>query len=518
MNKTRPPRISYPTTFPLPSTTLLPSSHPIVRRILNRLTRPALLTLALDWLSDINQLTTAPFLREPLDDISYDLFPPSSSLEQLRGVYNGLERQGGTKRDVIERILEGDWRHGVSLYALAMADMQFLYSHPSSQNWLAWEISPLSLSSSAMLKIERAVPSFHPSVFLRNMQLECLPDIKVHFNIDRHDKLPLLILRVWILETPYNSSFSLVHTAGNFLNNSRVFYIAFPDFSPYVFISSSKTFSKTPYSPVSKAGESRSLRKIIMDAIPKAYSKPGERYRLRNTKLSAKSLEAIIEHRGNGRMNAASAAWATYAETEGSEALKDNPLDTSFKTYPYEYDDDYDDHGGDKSFNKTKSTLKVKTTNGRPRSNKIESETTLLNKKVAKVRFGRSALPDDGKGIERLYVRIEDPFPNPSTSLAGLNSRHQFNNQKTVRDINDRSANISKFQKNPNKVKERTGNETWRPEISVIFAGSHIFAGIRELVECNIIDGLRMPGWMTGEEGINEGIIRNGRFTKQAKC
>ncbi|RKF63194.1 Inner kinetochore subunit CHL4 [Erysiphe neolycopersici] len=494
MDRKWPPRISYPTTLPLPSTTLLPSSHPIVRRTLNRLTRPALLSLALDWLSDINQLATAPYLLESRNDTTNELFPPASSLDQLRKTYSGLEKQGGTKRDVLERILEGDWRHGISLYALAMADMQFLYSHPSSQNWLAWEILPLSPSSSNQHGIDRAVPCFRPSIFLRNMQHECLPDIKVHFNIDRHVTLPLLILRVWILETPYNSSFSLVRSGRTFLNNSLVFYIAFPDFSPYVYISSSKTLSKTSFSPISKAGGSQSLRKLVMDAIPKAYSKPGERYRLRNTNFSAKSLEAIIEHWGNGRMNSASAAWATYAETHGREAIKDNPLDTTMATYSFEYNGDSED---EKSIKESEFTIKSKTKNYKHRSNDDKLKATSLNNDLAKIRFGRSALPNDGKGIERLYIRFEDPFPNHPVSLAMPNNRRQIENQKSDHNTSE--------------------NKIWRPEISLVFTGSHVFAGIRELVEYNIIDGLRMPGWMTGEQGISEGVIRNGRIVNYTK-
>jgi central kinetochore subunit Mis15/CHL4 len=35
---------------------------------------------------------------------------------------------------------------------------------------------------------------------------------------------------------------------------------------------------------------------------------------------------------------------------------------------------------------------------------------------------------------------------------------------------------------------------------------------VRELVERGIIDGERMPGWMTGEEGISVGVVKDGRI------
>jgi central kinetochore subunit Mis15/CHL4 len=48
--------------------------------------------------------------------------------------------------------------------------------------------------------------------------------------------------------------------------------------------------------------------------------------------------------------------------------------------------------------------------------------------------------------------------------------------------------------------------------VRLTFHGSHVFAGIRQLVECGIVDGERMPGWMTGEEGVTIGAVRNGRI------
>jgi central kinetochore subunit Mis15/CHL4 len=54
--------------------------------------------------------------------------------------------------------------------------------------------------------------------------------------------------------------------------------------------------------------------------------------------------------------------------------------------------------------------------------------------------------------------------------------------------------------------------QSWRPQVRLTFHGPHVFAGIRQLVECGIIDGERMPGWMTGEEGVTIGAVRNGRI------
>ncbi|GJD01903.1 CHL4 family chromosome segregation [Colletotrichum higginsianum] len=52
----------------------------------------------------------------------------------------------------------------------------------------------------------------------------------------------------------------------------------------------------------------------------------------------------------------------------------------------------------------------------------------------------------------------------------------------------------------------------WAPNVKLTFHGSHVFAGMRQLVENGIIDGERMPGWLTGEEGVTVGAVRHGRI------
>lgn len=502
--------LSYPTRLPLPPTTLLPSTHPIVKRTISRLTRPALLSLVHDWLSDVNQFATSPFLCEFPDDKSNDLFPPASSLKQLREIYTGLGTRNGTKRDVLDRILEGDWRHGVSLYALAMADMQFLYSHPLSQKWSAWEITPVSQSSSILESTIQDVPRFHPATFLRNMQQECLPDVKVHYNIDRHSTLPLLILRVWILESPYRTSFALTNATVRCMNNSRLFYIAFPDFSPYIYISLTNNLSDTSCSSVTKAGNSKSLRKLILEAIPKAFSKPRERYTLRSTNLSARNLEALVEYRGNGRTNTVGGGWSSYAEVNSDEAIKDNPLNTRLpSSLGFAHESMVDE------FDRSTARNKVEARNLKHKIHTDETEAVERRKKVAQSRFGRSALADDGKGIDRLFVRIEDPFPqipahlNDPDSPRELSIHHKIDASKGI----EKCSNSQYTSPNNNACNDfRKETEVCRLNVLLTFTGTHIFAGIRELVENGVIDGLRMPGWMTGEHGFSHGVIINGRI------
>jgi central kinetochore subunit Mis15/CHL4 len=482
--------LSIPTTAALSPTTLIPSSNPSVVKSLFRLSRPSLLAIVLDWLDERNQDMTAPHLAE--DDgqkREYDLHPAALSLEELREIYTDLQARKGSKREVVDRILEGDWRHGITLYQLAMLDMQYLYDHPTSQKWTALKVVRLATEHSTTTDNKTSMPRFHPSTFLQNMQKEILPDVKAHYNLDRHPTLPLWILRIYVVDSPYNSLLAFQPSSNTF-DASKVFYIAFPDASPFVHVS----LTTATGSAQGSISDNKSLRKLTLDGIPKAFSKPRERYKLESTSLSARNLEALCEKRGGDRTNAAGGGWGQYAEE-----TKDNPLDIQLHRSS---SDQTTDENMDESVMKRAEGMKRK---------REDDEVIIKRRKlVAKGRFGNSAVPNDGKGIERLDVRLEEVYPSSSTDSISVEISPGPNDATDSRKAKGRRSTISTELDRRDPEEEDDGE--WRPDIRVTFQGSHIFAGIRELVEQGVVDGERMPGWMTGEEGVSIGIVREGRI------
>jgi central kinetochore subunit Mis15/CHL4 len=271
--------------------------------------------VALDWLDDGNLPLAQPYLRDNVgyndddDDDEEDLadfYPPARSVEALREIYISMQARKGSKREVLDRILEGDWRHGLTLYQLAMADLQYLYDHPTSQKWSAYRIAPLKppIDPDAVAEGDHVpevddesltIPRFHPSTFLRNLQAQVLPDLKAHYNFDAHKTLPLLILRIFIVDSPYNTNHAFQTSrarrpaeATTSFDSSRTVYIAFPNGSPHVFISkpqtntalanpSTTTASSSSSSSAqppggAKAGESASLLTLLVSNLPKALS------------------------------------------------------------------------------------------------------------------------------------------------------------------------------------------------------------------------------------------------------
>ncbi|RFU23904.1 hypothetical protein B7463_g12436, partial [Scytalidium lignicola] len=472
--------LSIPTTSTLDPAQRVPSNDPAVSKILNRLSRPSLLSLALDWLDDRNQDITAPYLAMEDEEIDpQDLYPPVQSLEELREIYTDMQQRKGGKRDVVDRIIEGDWRDGISLYQIAMVDMQYLYDHPTSQKWTALKVVQLAPEgagvdtppSPPLTEKPTTVPRFHPATFLQNLQSESLPDVKAHYNLDRHPRLPLLLLRSNQITT---------------FDSSRTFYVAFPDASPFVYVSlttSSTTNTNLTSSSTapSKALDTRSLRKLTLDSIPKAFSRPRQRYGLETTNLSARNLEALVERRGGGRTNAAGGGWSVYA----GENRKDTPLniipDAHLPTPEASTgeEEEEEEEGG-------VGLRRTITVRGLKRKSEDDEAIVKRRKKIAEGRFGNSARLTDGKGIERVEVRIDDPYLPVSAN------RDDDNNNNDDDDDDDETD--------------------FKPNVRITFTGTHVFAGIRELVEAGVIDGVKMPGWMTGEEGVSIGVVENWRI------
>ncbi|KAF4976691.1 hypothetical protein FZEAL_6671 [Fusarium zealandicum] len=499
-------RFSVPTTARLPSSLRVDASNAAVHKSLNRLSRESLISLALDWLDDGSLPNAIPYMErrdEDEDEENEDIYPPCSSIEELQQLYLDMQQQKGSKRDVTSRILEGDWRHGLTLYQLAMVDMAFFEQNPTSQRWSAYQILPLKQPSpnpdgEEVLKVDHkslTIPRFHPSTFLQNLQTQVLPDVKAHYHFHRPRELPVLLLRIFVIDSPYNTDFALssrgsAGTATNF-DSSRTVYIAFPDGSPALYITKSQATG-----PIG-LGESKSLQSLIVDGVPKALSRPRERYTLKTGNLTSKNLDALLEKKGSGRTNAAGGGWSIYAD----ESNKISPLDTILPSPPL-------------SRESSSSSISTK----RPAQLTESQRAAKRARLMAKARFGDSGIVTDGKGVERVDIVIQDPYPSTSADLdesdggedeqGGTANKAGKRRQSTI-DAVIREADTADHD---DLGKEPGASQRWTPSVKITLSGTHVWAGVRQLVEAGIIDGERMPGWMTGEEGVTTSLVRHGRI------
>ena len=496
-------KLLLPTMSTLSNSTKLDSTDASVRRIFSRLSQTSLLELVFVWLEGADKACT-PRLdsKNGEENLGYTL---ANSLEELRALYEELKKRKGDKEDVLNRVLDGDWRHGISLQQLAMADTQYLLDHPSSQRWIAWKpVNTIEESKRARSSevLEETLflappPKFHESSFLQNLQRDIGSIVKSHYYVSRIASLCITLLRVQTFDTPFRSLRANNAKKGPIAPNATIF-IAFPDNSPLIFTSLNAQTSDA------KTSEGNAMRKLVIDALPGAFARPGERYRLEATPLSAKSLSALSATCDTEHDTTAHGGWSIFATgaAEGSPlhflgANADRRDRWALKVFP---------EGKDSSA-QTKRTA---------RSSSNDDHLNKRRRLIAQARFGTSALETDGKGAQVLEIQIQDShfwkFDHRNESSAPIEQVHS--------PACDASTQRSRSILHPEAALERShsvdkNNEPvsyWTPKVQLRFHGSHVFAGIRKLVEAGAIDGKEMPGWMTGEDGVSVGVVREGRI------
>jgi central kinetochore subunit Mis15/CHL4 len=486
----------------IPHSHRLPVSHREVQRTFTKLSRQSLVSLAQQWLSKKNRDFCKPFLLSDRNDEEEEddeeVYEPAQSYEELQETYRELAARKGGRREVLDRILEGDWRAGISMYQLATAEIQYLLDHPNALRWTAKRLTKIANARSVVTDMEVTndsdhLPRFQAQTFMSNLARELTPLMKAHYLITRIKTSPMTILRVYIHDSPYSTEGSLA--VDNSGDSAKSVFFVWPNGSPFVY-SSLVTLTGQVV-----GDDGRHLRDIVQQAIPKAFSRPSARYQLTSTNFTTKSLEALLTYRGPGKSNAATGGWSIFQDHSFSQ----NALD--FITTQ-------------KGDGQEKNTSNKQTTNGvtkagpgRPKRAAESAETpeAKRRKEIAAGRFGTSAQPDDGQGLERFEVRIDDPFPStPGSNGARLdgdtpNSEPQTSNK-------GRRGRPSILDRTAEDLEDIQNDEGWVPSVRVTFQGTHVFAGIRSLVEEGIVDGEKMPGWMTGEAGVTIGTVREGRI------
>ncbi|KAF2834018.1 CHL4-domain-containing protein [Ophiobolus disseminans] len=485
----------------VPHSHRLPTTHREVQRTFTKLSRQSLVSLAQQWLSKKNRDFCKPYLlsdrNDAEDEDDEEIYEPAQSYEELQETYRELATRKGGRREVLDRILEGDWRTGISMYQLATAEIQYLLDHPNALRWTAKRLTKIANVRSAVTDMEVTndsdhLPRFQAQTFMSNLARELTPLMKAHYLMTRIKTSPMTILRVYIHDSPYSTESSLAADTSSTDSAKAVFFV-WPNGSPFVYSSLATLTGQVV------GDDGRHLRDMVQQAIPKAFSRPSARYQLTSTNFTTKSLDALLTYRGPGKSNAATGGWSIFQDHSFSQ----NALD--FITT--QRGDGRDKVGAEKNT----SNGVTKPGPGRPKrvAESTETPEAKRRKAVAAGRFGTSAQADDGQGLERFEVRIDDSFPSAEGretvegDTSNLEARTNTKTKKGRPSLLDRTAE---------DLEQIQSEEGWVPNVRVSFQGTHVFAGIRQLVEEGLVDGEKMPGWMTGEAGVTIGAVKEGRI------
>ncbi|CAI7563990.1 unnamed protein product [Penicillium glandicola] len=461
----RPKIVRAPTTASLPNNLRIPSSTPSLTKSLGRLSRQALLDLAFTWLDDRNIASFPPYLQSNEEDSPDDdealPYPAGETIEEVRQVYEDLQDRKGAKREVLERILEGDWRHGITLRQLAMADLRYMDDHPASLRWTALELSQIDTKRKNSKTPPPAdwsgsVPRMQAATFVQGLQREISPLVKAHYHLTHSATLPLTFLRIFVVDSPYQSP---RQAAEIFTDSSRVIYVAFPDSCPYVYISIAAS-SGSKAAPLANllTTDTRTLQRLA-------------RFSLQATSLAAKNLPTLLALRGPGRSTASNGAFSIFADA----AIEGSPLDPrpSNTVSPEE-------HIGVSHSGPAEGKENTDSSANKRRYSGIDTGLLSPDSKKRRLaiqsRFGTLGSSLAPAPLDRLDIRLLD---KPGSS------------EDQDEDVDDSTSTL--------------------PAVSLTFAGADVIGGIRALAELGIIDPGRMPSWMTGEEGVSVATVRQGQ-------
>lgn len=474
-----------PTTASIPGHIKVPSTKPALVKTLSRLCRTSLINLALKWLETEDNPALYPYLesnRNLAEEAEEDyLYTPAADIEELRATYENLKDEKGTKREIIDRILDGDWRRGISLQQLAMIDFQHLQDNDTALRWTALKLVPIHSSENSNNASGRTsdprkrrklshdptfYPQIQPATFISTLSSEISSLVKAHYhmhNVSQTSASALPIVRLHVSDSPYNYTSS--KDSSLFLESARTLYIALPNSCPYIYVALSGPAASTKSKDTTAATtkfDVASLKRTVLEAVPKALSRPHERWSLEPTDLTAKSLTAICALRGNERNGASGGAFSIFSEGE----VDTSPLDPRAD--------------GDEDVKEAK----VKSV--RRKRKVLEEMDGNINaaKVVAKVteRFGRVGI--EKESLQR-DIRQEAAQPLANTKIPSATALDRV----FVRVESDK----------PDAM-----------QFNFTFGGSDVFAGLRQLAELGCVEAEKMPSWMTGEEGASLITVRDG--------
>ena len=523
-NMPRRSTVLAPTTSSIPDDFRIASNTNNLIKTFGKFSRSSLVDLVFQWLDEKNIDTCRPYLsRDYENETRYgsddmNPYPPAESVEELKAVYQDFRDRKGGKREVIDRILEGDWRHGISLRQLALSDSRYIDEHPAGHRWTALRLVPVTRTTDVALSTRKDddlsvhLPRFRASTFVKHVQGEISSLVKAHYHVHRSKSLPLTFVRIFVVDSPYQNPRQSPYV---YTDSSRIIHLAFPDSAPFVYSSVFSMPGAQGKAGATPATDTRTLRRIVMDAIPNALSRPQERFVLRTTSLTTKSLHTLLTLRGPWRTNSANGAFSIFADG----VVESGPLEPKLPhTVPpkkngrslsgLEPSDEFgssllktDAQKENIISSETQPKRRLRERKARGLSD-AESPTASKKRKLAVFsRFGTTGQdlepgspststetsdpasdttsPSTSSALDRLQIHLKDsPIP-PTNALDGSNDDSQSNVSNTT--------------------------------LSLTFSGSDVLSGLRKLAELGIVDASRMPSWMTGEEGVSSAVVSSGK-------
>lgn len=365
------------------------------------------------------------------------------------------------KSQIVDKILFDFWGDGLNLLQLAQIDCQLIVDNPNAYFWV------LSTVKDAWDK--EAPISLDPSSFLKKMAQHLSDIFMCYMYVCTHPEMPLVIIRIQVFDLLPGHLTSRARSRAErpHITSHKPYFLAIPMNSPHVI--------HTPGNDV--------VSEVVMQVVESSLPRDSRNFlRLERSKSqkAVRSLKSMHILKGNSRFSNCMGAWTPYADGVADIS----PL-AKFGTDPV--------------------------VNGQLRLEQADSA-KLRKEKLANIRFKGT-----GSGnlvSERLYDHVK--------------SVKQKKRQNEVNDDDRRSRprtdnkyrSIAPIRYAEFEIQEPLGDGNDQNDehshVVVKLVGNDVFAGLHELAvqeNGDVVDPETLPGWLTGEEGLSCGVVKNGQFT-----
>ena len=457
----------------LPNTYIPVLTQSTLINILLRLPRKALIELCYVWPKMVN---TQPPLGPRQKGLHQRQWNKMISHDASEYRSNGKV----TKRRIIDKIIFDYWPKGLNLLQLSQIDCQMIVERPNSYSWIAATVKDSSKKEVPVL--------LEPQTFLDQLAKDLSNLFMNYIYVCRHPKFPLVIIRIQVFDLQPIGSVDAVSNRPHIASHKPYFF-AIPMNSPYIIHSPGNDLVNDIVMQAVEQNLSVGTKTILNIEVPE-NQKP------------IKSLEAMHILYGSSRFGNSLGIWTPYA---------DDSIDISPLGKP-------EDHQ-EAQLQEKESTMDQES---------IDQESTINDlKKIANLKFKGSV---DGKvKSQELFDLAPNAEPIRKRRKKTLDIYNAILDEEEQEDQHHEVPNeftsiapvqIVEFelQEKMNLANDTNNEEDHYSSITMRLSGNDVFGGLHELSTSTsdkanqIIDPVKLPNWLTGEEGKTNGIIRNGRF------
>lgn len=381
-----------------------------------------------------------------------------------------LKAKKAKRRTVAMKILLEYWPQGLNLFQLAQLDCHLIIYRPNSYYWKS--------STAWNTKDEKMLLQIDPCNFISSLERDLAKLYMSHFYICEHPELPLIMCRVQLFDLNNEFLISSKHQPNDDTSLPEVVV-------DYTELAKKKTVSRKPYylnfplnsATIIHSPDTDLYSQLILQSVQRTISQRELLTLKPNEENPVRSLNSMHILHGVSRLANCLGTWASYANTNIEISPLDKPEKHKIVRGSVILDDESRSEEAAKNARMEKAMIRFKGSTNGVQSRKAY-EAKRFNQRIYKL------------GTEE-KVSMEEQITSKYESIIPV-EKVQFWLKETHND-------------------EQIGT------ICIKLQGKDVFGGLHELCDKGMIDVNKIPGWLTGENGIDSGTIVDGVFQKIRK-